>query len=72
MEPLLVTIPEAARLLSLSRRSIENLIYTGRLARRKIGRRTLIPAAAVRAFAASDRPGPIAPAGTSAPAEGGQ
>ncbi len=42
MEKLLCTVPEAARALSLSTRSIENMISLKLLASRKIGRRRLV------------------------------
>lgn len=37
MDPVLVTIPEAARALSVSRRQIYNWIDSGRLERKKLG-----------------------------------
>ncbi len=52
--PLLIGIADAAATLGLSRRSIERLLTLGRLPRRRLGRRVLIPAAAVRAFASRD------------------
>jgi excisionase family DNA binding protein len=39
--PLLVTVPEACRLLGLSRSSVWNLIKDGRIKVARIGRRTL-------------------------------
>lgn len=58
---LLLTVPAAAAALSLSRRTVERLMTTGHLPSRRIGRRRLIPAEAVRRLAARDLP-TIAPA----------
>jgi len=41
MPPLLVTVPEACRLLGVSRSTVWNLIKGGRIKVAKIGRRTL-------------------------------
>ena len=41
MPPLLVTVPEACRLLGVSRSTVWNLIKSGRIKVAKIGRRTL-------------------------------
>jgi excisionase family DNA binding protein len=46
----------AAAALSISVRSLENLIRARQLAVRRVGRRTLIPRAALEAFARSDHP----------------
>ena len=48
----LVSIPEAARLMSCSRTLIYSLIDSGALASRKVGRRRLIPRDALATFAA--------------------
>ncbi len=45
MEPLAVDIREAARLLSLSPRTIRRAIHQGRLRAVRVGRRLLIPVA---------------------------
>lgn len=50
-ERLSYTVPEAARALGVSERSIYNRIYDGTLTRVRVGRRVLIPAAALRALA---------------------
>jgi excisionase family DNA binding protein len=55
-DKLLVSQDEAAQLLSISRRSVEYLVATGRLSTRRIGTRTLIPIEDVRKFARSDHP----------------
>jgi excisionase family DNA binding protein len=55
VERLLLSKKESAHALSLSLRTIDNLLATKQLPCRKIGRRTLIPAAAVRKFARADR-----------------
>jgi len=49
--PLLVTKRDAAAMLSVCVRTVENLISMKLLPHRKIGRRTLIPYSAVVAFA---------------------
>lgn len=48
MEILLVSIPDAAKVLSLGRTSIYELIRSGDLETRKMGRRRLITAASIR------------------------
>jgi excisionase family DNA binding protein len=54
MDKLLATRQEAARALSISVRSVDFLIETGQLASRKLGRRRLVPLAALEAFARRD------------------
>ena len=49
--PVLMTKKRAAELLSISLRTITTLVSTKQLACRRIGRRTLIPSAALLAFA---------------------
>lgn len=51
---LLVSKREAAEMLSLSIRSIDNLISCRELIARKVGRRTLVPLSALEAFARRD------------------
>jgi excisionase family DNA binding protein len=51
MENVLVSIPEACKALSIKRSSIYRLIDAKQLATVKIGRRTLIPVASIRALA---------------------
>ena len=53
---LLVGREEAADFLSISVRSVDYLISTGRLSTRRIGTRVLIPMEDVRRFARSDHP----------------
>lgn len=53
---LLVSKREAAEMLSLSIRSIDNLISCRELIARKVGRRTLVPLSALEAFARRDHP----------------
>lgn len=48
LEPLAYSINEAARVSSLGRTGLYRLISEGRLEVRKIGKRTLIPAASLR------------------------
>lgn len=50
-EPLFYRVPDAARMLSLSRSVIFELIRSGRLRSVKEGRSRLIPASAIREFA---------------------
>lgn len=55
MEPkLLYTRREAAELLSISLRLLDDLLATGELMSRRVGRRRLIPATALQAFARKD------------------
>ena len=49
-EPLAYSVSEACRVSSLGRTRIYQLIAEGRLETRKIGKRTLIPAASLRAL----------------------
>lgn len=49
-EPLAYSISEACRITSIGRTRLYGLIAEGRLEVRKIGRRTLIPAASLRAL----------------------
>lgn len=50
IEPLAYSVGEACRASSLGRTRLYQLIGEGRLEVRKIGRRTLIPAASLRAL----------------------
>ncbi|WP_428629860.1 helix-turn-helix domain-containing protein [Sphingopyxis sp.] len=52
LEPLAYSINEASRVSSLGRTRLYQLIGEGRLEVRKIGKRTLIPAASLRALIA--------------------
>jgi excisionase family DNA binding protein len=49
-EQLAVNIPEAARRLGLSIRTVATLVSRRELASRKVGRRRIIPVAALEAF----------------------
>ncbi len=53
-QKLLISISDAAESLSISRRSVEYLIAKNELAVRKIGRRTMVILASLRALAARD------------------
>lgn len=55
---LAVDVPEAARRLSVSVRTVAALIATGELASRRIGRRRIIPVKALEAFLRRDHPTP--------------
>lgn len=54
IEPLAYSISEACRVSSLGRTRLYQLIGEGRLEVRKIGKRTLIPAASLRALIAGE------------------
>jgi hypothetical protein len=56
VEKLLYSRRDTAEALSLSIRSIDYLITTGRLPTRRVGGKILIPAGAVRRFAREDHP----------------
>jgi len=56
VEILLYSRRDAAEVPSLSIRSVDHLISTGRLTMRKVGGKILIPAGAVRRFAREDHP----------------
>lgn len=56
VEKLLYSRRDAAEALSLSIRSVDYLITTGRLPSRRIGSKILIPAGAIRRFAREDHP----------------
>jgi excisionase family DNA binding protein len=58
---LAVSVREAAAMLSVSRRTIENFIAAKKLTARKLGRRTLIPVKALEALLRTDQPSPIRP-----------
>ena len=53
---LLLSKKEASAALSVSVRTIENLIFRKELSARKVGRRTLIPLRSLEAFARKDHP----------------
>lgn len=50
LEPLAYSIADASRVSSIGRTRLYELIREGRLETRKIGKRTLIPAASLRAL----------------------
>jgi excisionase family DNA binding protein len=54
MDPLLVSINDAAQMLSLGRTSVYGLIKDGRLATVKMGRRTLVRVDSIRRVADND------------------
>ncbi len=54
MDKILVTRTEAAEALGLSVRAIDYLLAQGKLQSRKIGKRRLIPRAAIESFARRD------------------
>jgi len=49
-EPLVFSVADACRVTTLCKSQIYNLIRAGKLETRKLGRRTLIPAASLRAL----------------------
>jgi excisionase family DNA binding protein len=57
-EQLLVSKRDAAKMLSVSTRTIDNLIRAKRLPIRKIGRRSLVPRTALEQLARRDTPSP--------------
>ncbi len=56
VEKLLYSRRDAAEALSLSIRSVDYLITTGRLSTRRVGSKILIPVGAIRRFAREDHP----------------
>jgi excisionase family DNA binding protein len=56
-EAIVYTVPQAAKLLKVSERTISTMLRLGRLVRRKIGGRTVIPRTSVEAFLKRDHPG---------------
>ena len=59
MHKLLISKREAAQMLSLSVRTIENLISQHQLIARKVGKRILIPIASIESFAGVENAGEI-------------
>jgi len=59
---LAVSTREAAQMLSVSPRTIQNYITAKLLPARKLGRRTLIPVKALEAFLRTDHASPVRPA----------
>jgi excisionase family DNA binding protein len=55
-ERVAVDVVEAAKRLSLSPRTVATLIARGELQSRKVGRRRIIPVAALEAFLRKDHP----------------
>ena len=52
MDPILIRIPDACRLLGVGRSMFYKLITAGEIKTRKIGRKTLVPREELTAFAA--------------------
>jgi excisionase family DNA binding protein len=71
LAPLLVSKRSAAQALAISPRNLTYLISSKRLPCRRIGRRTLIPYAALQQFARRDHPSPQAKPAVETPATGG-
>lgn len=59
IEKLAVDTREAAQMLSVSPRTIQNYIRAKLLPARKIGRRTVIPVRALENFLRTDQPSPV-------------
>jgi excisionase family DNA binding protein len=57
-EKLAVSLREAAVMLSLSSRSVQNFIAAKRIPARKVGKRTLILVRDLEAFLGKDQPSP--------------
>jgi hypothetical protein len=72
VEKLLYSRRDTAEALSLSIRSIDYLITTGRLPARRVGGKILIPVSAVRRFAREDHPDSVRTAHASDHAKAGQ
>lgn len=51
MDPILVTVADATRMLGIGRTQLYSLISNGKLSSRVIGRRRLIRVESIRAFA---------------------
>jgi excisionase family DNA binding protein len=58
--PLLVSKRDAAAMLSLCVRTIDNLLATKQLPARRVGKRVLIPFSALQQFARRDHGDPVA------------
>jgi excisionase family DNA binding protein len=63
LEKLAVSVREAAAMLSVSPRTIQNYIHAKILPTRKIGRRTVIPLHALKLFLRSDHSSPVSAVG---------
>jgi excisionase family DNA binding protein len=61
VEKLLYSRKDAAQALSISIRSLDYLISNGQLPTRRIGKKVLVPAAALRQFARGDHPDTLRP-----------
>ena len=72
VEKLLYSRRDTAEALSLSIRSIDYLITTGRLPARRVGGKILIPVSAVRRFAREDHPDSVRASHVSDPAKAGR
>lgn len=59
IQKIAVGIREAAAMLSISPRSVQNYIYAKLLPARKIGRRTVVPVRALEAFLRTDHASPL-------------
>jgi excisionase family DNA binding protein len=68
-EKLAVSVREAAMLLSVSPRTIQNYIRAKIIPARKIGRRTVIPVRALENFLRTDQPSPAAKSNREAPSD---
>ena len=71
VEKLLYSRRDTAEALSLSIRSIDYLITSGRLPARRVGGKILIPASAVRRFAREDHPDSVRSSNPSSSADSG-
>jgi excisionase family DNA binding protein len=68
-DKLAVSVREAATMLSVSPRTIQNYIRAKVLSGRKIGRRTVIPVRALELFLRNDHASPTPPIGDEAAGE---
>ena len=60
---LAVGIREAAQMIGVSPRSVQNYVAAKLLPARKLGRRTVIPVRALEAFLRTDQPSPLSKPG---------
>lgn len=68
MEPLAISIEEAANLSSISRRTLYNLLRDGAIQSRKVGRRRLVIVRSLRAYLEHDDAEAASPRGRIDPA----
>lgn len=55
LEKMAYSMSDTAKMLSLSLRTVENLIAHKQLTARRVGRRVIVPATSIRSFLSADR-----------------